>query len=326
MDNEIALGQINIKDIHWMVEIMQSLDVGLMVLDRDYKVIVWNSFLENHSGVSTAVIKNKNLFSIFPFIPKNWFQQKAESVFLLNSSNFTIWEQRPYLFKFKNYRPITGSADYMYQNMTLIPLLSTENEVNQIGVLIYDVTDIAVNKMKLEDANSKLQILSRTDHLTQLNNRGAWEGDLEKEFHRIKRSKRPSCVVMFDIDHFKKINDTYGHQAGDEVIRRTSKILKETMRMSDLAGRYGGEEFGIILTDTNAANALVFTERLRQRIEAEVIEYEEFKIKITISLGISELTEDCESYQSWLEQSDKALYVCKESGRNQSKVFSKNEE
>lgn len=326
MDNKTALGQVNIKDIHWMMEMMQSLDVGLMVLDRQYQVIVWNSFLENHSGVSTSLIKDKNLFSIFPSIPENWFKQKAESVFLLKNSSFTVWEQRPYLFKFKNYRPITGSADYMYQNMTLIPLQSSDNEVNQIGVLIYDVTDIAVNKMKLEDANKKLEILSKTDHLTQLNNRGAWESDLEKEFHRVKRNKHPCSVVMFDIDHFKKVNDTYGHQAGDEVIRRTSKLLKEMMRKSDIAGRYGGEEFAVILPDTGSANALVFTERLRQRIEMEVVEYEEFKIKITISLGISELTEDCESYQAWLEQSDKALYVCKESGRNQSKIFSKNEE
>lgn len=326
MDNEIALGQVNIKDIHWMMEMMQSLDVGLMVLDRQYQVMVWNSFLENHSGVSTALIKDKNLFSIFPSIPENWFKQKAESVFLLKNSSFTVWEQRPYLFKFKNYRPITGSADYMYQNMTLIPLQSSDNEVHQIGVLIYDVTDIAVNKIKLEDANKKLEILSKTDHLTPLNNRGAWESDLEKEFHRVKRNKHPCSVVMFDIDHFKKVNDTYGHQAGDEVIRRTSKLLKEMMRKSDIAGRYGGEEFAVILPDTGSANALVFTERLRQRIEMEVVEYEEFKIKITISLGISELTKDCESYQAWLEQSDKALYVCKESGRNQSKIFSKNEE
>tara|TARA_R110002095_G_scaffold213099_1_gene203196 strand:- start:346 stop:1326 length:981 start_codon:yes stop_codon:yes gene_type:complete len=326
MDNKTALGQVNIKDIHWMMEMMQSLDVGLMVLDRQYQVIVWNSFLENHSGVSTSLIKDKNLFSIFPSISENWFKQKAESVFLLKNSSFTVWEQRPYLFKFKNYRPITGSADYMYQNMTLIPLQSSDNEVNQIGVLIYDVTDIAVNKMKLEDANKKLEILSKTDHLTQLNNRGAWESDLEKEFHRVKRNKHPCSVVMFDIDHFKKVNDTYGHQAGDEVIRRTSKLLKEMMRKSDIAGRYGGEEFAVILPDTGSANALVFTERLRQRIEMEVVEYEEFKIKITISLGIAELKEDCESYQAWLEQSDKALYVCKESGRNQSKIFSKNEE
>jgi len=317
-------GQVNIKDIHWLMDMLQSIDVGLIVLDRKYNVMIWNSFMENHSGVGPAIIKDKVLFDIFPSIPEGWFKQKAESVFLLKSSTFTIWEQRPYLFQFKNYRPITGSADYMYQNITFIPLASADNEINHVGILIYDVTDIAVNKIKLEDANQKLNNLSKTDHLTQLNNRGAWEGYLQNEFNRSRRSKHKCSVVMFDIDHFKNVNDTYGHQAGDEVIRRTSALLKDTLRETDIAGRYGGEEFGVILVDTSAKDALSFTERLRKRIEAEVVEYETFKIKYTVSLGISELTDDCETYQTWLEQSDKALYVCKESGRNQSQIYSDN--
>jgi len=314
-------GHVNIKDIHWLMDMLQTIDVGLIVLDRDYNVMVWNSFMENHSGVGPAQIKDKTLFDAFPSIPEQWFKQKSESVILLKSSTFTVWEQRPYLFKFKNYRPITGSAEFMYQNITLIPLLSADNEVRHIGVLIYDVTDIAVNKLKLQEANTKLESLSKTDHLTQLNNRGAWEGFLNQEFSRSKRSGHTSSVVMFDIDHFKKVNDTYGHQAGDEVIRRTSAILTETLRISDVAGRYGGEEFGVILPDTDAEGAFIFTERLRKRIESEIVEYEDFKINYTVSLGISELTPDCETYLEWLEQSDKALYFCKEAGRNQSKVF-----
>ncbi len=321
MSIESESGLVSIKDIHWLMDMLQSIDVGLIVLDIDYRVMVWNSFMENHSGVSPAIIKDKILFDIFPSISQKWFRRKAESVFLLQSSTFTVWEQRPYLFQFKNYRPITGAADYMYQNITILPLSSADNEIRQIGVLIYDVTDIAVNKLKLEKANDKLAQLSKTDHLTQLNNRGAWEGYLEREYNRSRRSNHKCSVVMFDIDHFKKVNDTYGHQAGDEVIRRTAALLRDTMRNTDIAGRYGGEEFAVILVDTNAKDALIFTERLRERIEAEVVEYDEFKIKFTVSLGISELTESCESYQSWLEQSDKALYVCKESGRNKSSIY-----
>lgn len=314
-------GQVNIKDIHWLMDMLQSIDVGLIVLDKKYQVKVWNSFMENHSGVSPAIIKEKVLFDIFPSIPESWFRQKTESVFLLKSSTFTVWEQRPFLFKFKNYRPITGAADFMYQNITLIPLSSANNEINHVGVLIYDVTDIAVNKIKLEEVNNKLESLSKTDHLTQLNNRGAWEGYLKKEFSRSKRSSHLCSVVMFDIDHFKKVNDTYGHQAGDEVIRRTASLLRETMRMTDIAGRYGGEEFGVILVDTSAEAALIFMERLRNRIEQEVVKYDEFEIKFTVSLGVSELTDECDDYKVWLEQSDKALYVCKESGRNQSQIY-----
>ena len=158
---DVESGQVNIKDIHWLMDMLQSIDVGLIVLDKTCKVMVWNSFMENHSGVSPALIKEKILFDIFPSIPDAWFRQKIESVFLLNSSTFTVWEQRPYLFKFKNYRPITGSADYMYQNITLIPLSSADNVINHVGILIYDVTDIAVNKLKLEEANKKLANLSK---------------------------------------------------------------------------------------------------------------------------------------------------------------------
>jgi len=317
MDNP----QVDIKDIHWLMDMLQSIDVGLIVLDQEYQVLVWNSFMENHSGLGPSRIKGQSLFDSFPDIPESWFRQKAESVFLLNSSAFTVWEQRPYLFKFKNYRPITGSAEYMYQNITLIPLLSADSQVRHIGVLIYDVTDIAVSKLQLEEANKKLSQLSKIDHLTQLNNRGAWEKYLEREFMRSKRNNLTCSVVMFDIDHFKNVNDTYGHQAGDEVIRITSQLLQETMRLTDIAGRYGGEEFGIILVDTNAEDALTFTERLRKCIQNETIIYENDSITYTISLGIAELTEHCNTYQEWLEQSDKALYLSKESGRNKSMIY-----
>ena len=234
-------GQVNLKDIHWLMDMLQSIDVGLIVFDVDYKVLVWNSFMENHSGINPAVIKDKVVFDMCPTIPENWFRQKVESVLLLKSSTFTVWEQRPYLLKFKNFRPITGSAEFMYQNLTLIPLLSANNEVLHVGALIYDVTEVAVNKLKLEEANKALSSLSKTDHLTQLNNRGAWEGYLSAEFKRSKRTKSICSVVMFDIDHFKNVNDTHGHATGDIVLKSIGQVLKEQCRTEDFVARFGGE-------------------------------------------------------------------------------------
>lgn len=312
--------RVDIEDFHWLIDTLQNIDVGLVVLNQDYTVALWNTFMENHSGIIAEKVKGFRLFDLFEDIPEQWFRRKAESVFMLKSRAFTTWEQRPYLFKFKNYRPITGTAEFMYQDISLIPLQAVDGSVKQIGVIIYDVTDIAVNKIKLEAANDQLEMLSRTDHLTQLNNRGCWEENLAKEFKRFKRSKNPCSVVMFDIDHFKKVNDTYGHQAGDEVIRQTAQALRETMRTTDIAGRYGGEEFGVILLDAPADQALIFTERLRQRIEASTVLYEDTAIKYTISLGICELTDSTNEYKEWLEGADQALYQSKEAGRNQSTV------
>jgi diguanylate cyclase (GGDEF)-like protein len=311
-----------IVEFHWLMDMVQTLDVGLMVLDRDYKVCLWNGFMENHSGRSAPDIIGNGLFRMFPDIPEGWFRRKAESVFLLESRAFTTWEQRPYLLRFKNYRPITGTAEFMYQNITLIPLVSPDGNIGHIGVIIYDVTDIAIGKLALEAANASLAQLSRTDRLTGLNNRGYWEECLKSEFARFRRSKHASTLIMFDIDHFKQVNDTYGHQAGDEVIRQTARTLLASIRTTDIAGRYGGEEFGVVLIDTNAEQSLYLAERLRKKIEALTVRFEKQEIRYTISLGVAQAVPDMGDHSQWIVAADQALYQAKHGGRNQAMVYS----
>ena len=312
----------SIADIHWLMNLLQNIDIGLMVIDRKYDVQVWNSFMENHSGHSPTEVIGKNIFKLFNDIPQDWFTRKTESVFLLNNRSFTTWEQRDYLFKFKNYRPITGSADYMYQNITLIPLQSADGVINHVGVIIYDVTDIATGKLQLESANIQLQSLSRTDALTQLNNRGYWETCLIQEYQRVKRTRQPCTLLIFDIDHFKKVNDTYGHQAGDEVIRNISNILSSSIRSTDIAGRYGGEEFVVLLIDTVADKANIFAERLRKKAEATLVTHEQHNIHYTISLGLADIGDAIKDHKHWLECADGALYEAKKTGRNRSIIYS----
>jgi len=315
-------GKIDIHDLHWLMDMLQSIDVGLAVLDQQFNIQVWNNFMENHSGLSSAQSIGKNIFELFPEISPEWFLRKANSVFMLKSQSFSNWEQRPYLFKFKNYRPITGSTEFMYQDITFIPLMSTSGEVTQLGIMVYDVTNTAVNKRELEKANRELERLSRTDGLTKLNNRAYWEDCLQNEYLRCKRTGRDTSVVMFDIDHFKKVNDTYGHQAGDEVIRVVSRTLMETIRTTDIAGRYGGEEFGILLIETNRKDSMIVAERLREKIENTTVIHDNVEIKFTISLGIAEFDPEAKNHTQWLEMADKALYVSKESGRNTSTIYS----
>ncbi|MBU2887069.1 diguanylate cyclase [Gilvimarinus agarilyticus] len=307
-----------LKDVHWLMDILQNIDVGLVVLDQNYEISLWNQFMQNHSGKAPEIVLNQTLFSVFPELSEDWFRRKAEPAFILKSATFTTWEQRPYLFHFPHYRPITGTARFMYQNTTIIPLMNTNGQVSHICLIVYDVTDSAMNKLAQIEANNRLEGLSRIDHLTQLYNRGYWEQCLEKEFKRFDRYQIPASLIMFDIDHFKSVNDTYGHIAGDDVIRMVSATLRSQLRDTDLAGRYGGEEFGVVLTNTDTAGAVELTERLRKQIENQMVVFGEQEIKITVSLGICELNETIDSYQQWLESADKALYYCKEHGRNQS--------
>ena len=308
---------IELKDIHWLVDMVQNIDVGLVVLDLDMKVKVWNGFMENHSGLLAAHVTDQKLNELFEELPKAWLQQKINSVCLLKNKAFTTWEQRPFLFKFKSYRPITSNAEFMYQNVTFLPLTDIVGKVTQVCMIIYDVTDMALNKKAFQEANSKLELLSQTDYLTQLYNQGYWRKCCYHEFKRQARTQQSSALIILDIDHFKKINDSYGHPFGDEVIRGVATCLRDNMRETDIAGRYGGEEFALILIDTDFQSARFVAERIRLAIEASEFHYQGKQVKVTVSLGVAHITDNIVDYKAWIETADRGLYIAKKAGRNQ---------
>ncbi len=309
-------------DFHWLIDMIQSVDAGLIVLNSKYEINVWNTFMENHSARSSESIRDSSIFDLYPELKLNWLKKKIDSVFQLNNRAFSSWEQRPYLFKFNNYRPITGSEPYMYQNISIVPLNSIDGNVDRVCIIIYDVTDIASQRKELQNVNIELKKLSRTDALTGLTNRGHWEECLNLEYKRFHRDKIPRVLIMFDIDHFKNVNDTHGHPAGDEVIKDVANILTDNQRGTDFSGRYGGEEFVIILTNVTEQSALIFSERLRKSIEKSVVKYDDLELKVTVSLGISELDDSCNDTDEWLKRADDALYTAKGLGRNNSVLYS----
>ncbi len=307
---------VDVSEIHWLMDMFQTVDVGLVVLSADYRIQVWNGFMENHSGLTPRQVRDRYLFDLFSEIDEDWLRRKCDPVILLKNRAFTIWEQRPYIFKFRNYRPITGSAEYMYQNSTIFPLTDTMGKVTHLCLIIYDVTDVAVSRIELESMNGQLRTLSKTDFLTSLNNRGFWEEALIKEYKRIKRSGHHSTLLMCDIDHFKRVNDTFGHAAGDAVIQQVAGAVKKNLRSTDVAGRYGGEEFAVLLTDATVEQAMFFAERLRKNVEAMAVEYNQQTLRVTVSIGVAEYREDMGEYRDWIEAADKALYQSKAAGRN----------
>lgn len=306
---------------HALATLLENIEVGLLVMDLEYRVIIWNGFMEGHSGITASRIQGKMLFDMFPDLPKAWLTRKVQSVVTLNTRTFTSWEQRPYLFRFRNTRPITGTEAYMFQNLTISPLTDTSGQVTQVCLMIYDVTDIVSGGKALEHANQQLERLSTIDPLTGLLNRGTWENLLDAEYLRYRRYGHDTVLVMFDIDHFKPINDTHGHLAGDQVIRQVAELSRDLLRQADRLGRYGGEEFAIILPETDIAGALHICERIRKTLETTDISTDEGPLRCTISMGLSQLTDEPESYMQWLQEADDALYHAKEHGRNQSAVY-----
>lgn len=319
IDNKNSSDFLN--EFHWLMDVVHNIDVGLVVLDLDLNVKLWNSFMQNHSAIDSSRVMECSIFDIFPELSEAWFRRKVQTVTVLRNASFTTWEERPYLFRFRNYRPVTGIAEYMYQNCTLLPLTNAHGEVGHICLIIYDVTEVATNRMQLQLANDQLQTISRTDGLTGLLNRKAWETALAQEFRRFQRHRHKCSLIMLDIDHFKPINDTYGHTAGDEVIRQTSDIIRSTIRDIDIAGRYGGEEFVVILLDTLTPGASLVAERLRAAIERTRVVHDRHPLTYTISVGVSELTAAVKSTTAWIEQADHALYQAKNAGRNTFAVY-----
>ncbi len=310
--------RMDFSELHWLLAVVQSIDVGIVVLDLECRIQVWNSFMENRSGVASKEAIDCSFFELFPEVERPWFTRKVGRVVALGTPAFTIWKQRPYLVHFKNYQPITGQGEFMYQNTTLLPLRSSNGEIHHVCLVIYDLTDVAINNLGLQKANHQLQQLSRTDHLTQLYNRGHWEQRLQHEY---ARHDNAFALLMLDIDHFKSINDRYGHQAGDAVIKRLSELIHAHLRDTDVAGRYGGEEFAILLPHTELSGAQSLAERLRQAAENQAVLHNGQVIAFTISLGIACLDRPARDHRCLIEWADQALYASKHAGRNRVSTY-----
>ncbi|RMA97715.1 GGDEF domain-containing protein [Hydrogenothermus marinus] len=162
----------------------------------------------------------------------------------------------------------------------------------------------------------RFRYLAETDRLTDLYNKGKFNEVLSQEIERARRYKRPLSLIVFDIDHFKKINDTYGHKVGDEVLKALAKLVRKKVRKTDFVARWGGEEFVILAPETDLEGAKKLAEKIRQAVEN--YEFPTVK-KVTISLGVAQLKED-DTPDDFIVRADKALYKAKEGGRNQVQV------
>ncbi len=296
--------------------IVKWLDVGIFVLDKNFEVQLWNNFMAHHSCRKSEEIVGKNLFEAFPELPKPWFTKKVNTVFLLNNFSFISWENRPYLFRFAHNRPITGGAEHMYQNCMLLPLKAEHGKPEAVCVMVFDATDTAIAQSLLQEALEAISEISNRDGLTEIYNRRYLENRLSSEFDRTRRYGGTFSMILFDLDFFKKVNDTYGHLAGDQVLIEVAARVKEKLRTSDVLGRYGGEEFILILPETNQEGARVFAERVREAIALEPVIYENITIPVTVSMGVAEYQAGMASYSSMTHQSDLALYASKAAGRN----------
>lgn len=176
-----------------------------------------------------------------------------------------------------------------------------------------NISTPAIIELKILEETKKQ---SHSDGLTGLFNRRYFDETMQGEMNRAQRYESAFSVFFIDLDHFKNLNDTYGHQAGDLTLKVVAKILKDMKRTEDTACRYGGEELVLILPETEKINALVIAERIRKKVEEQVLEFEGTTFGVTLSGGIASYPSDGKEVQELIHAADVALYQAKESGRN----------
>lgn len=262
--------------------------------------------MTKHSGIECEEIIGSPLLEFFPEIDTKHFERSMKSVFKFGSFVFMSQKLHKYLFKFS--QNISG-FDHMRQSVTIGPIREKDNTPSHAFIIVQDVTEMAAYERKLHDMSIK-------DGLTGVYNRRYLETRLKEEFDRHKRYCHALSVILFDIDHFKSVNDTYGHQFGDFVLKNVASTALETLRRNDIMARYGGEEFCCILPETTLNNAVIIAERMRMNIESKENKFHDTSAKVTVSLGVSELCEVMDTHEALLKKADEALYTAKHDGRN----------
>jgi diguanylate cyclase (GGDEF)-like protein len=276
--------------------------------------------MEKHSGIGAKELLGKDLFDVFTYLPRDWLLLKFQSVLLIGNFSFVSWRQRPYLFKFHPDKPLLGEDhSLMYQDCAIFSVENPANKEPCICIAIKDVTNIAASHKKIkemDDITKTLMQISNYDSLTSIYNRRYIEQQIDAEFKKAARYGGPFSLIMFDLDHFKKVNDERGHLAGDEVLKQVAAAVKKQLRSADVLGRYGGEEFIILLPHSNEFAACQLSQRLRQTIENLGIEYQGQKICVTASLGLVEYRPDMQDHMQMIHETDQAMYRAKNAGRN----------
>lgn len=196
------------------------------------------------------------------------------------------------------------------------------------SILLLGAAYLVVSRIsqKIKAAQDRLVELATIDDLTQLYNRRYFFERFHQEMERARRYRRPFSCLILDIDHFKHVNDTYGHLAGDQVLVDIAQILKNNCRQSDLAGRYGGEELIVLLPETDGPGAITIANRIREMVEAhQTTDGKGDRISVTVSIGVASLTgpdfNGLNKYDRLIQYADDALLLAKKEGRNQIRFY-----
>ncbi len=305
-------------------QLLDHLSIGTAVIDRSLQIVFWNRWLAEHSMLSQEEVIGRPIHEVMPALIKKGFVKKAREVFHSGQPSFFNKKLHQNIFPFYSGRSyIEKQLAPMEQTVILSPLLDNEGNTSEVLISVFDISDWISYQNELLRTQTELQRLSQTDDLTQVPNRRSVMDRLTDELLVHKRKKRPLSLALLDIDHFKKINDSFGHHTGDMILCEMAQLVSGMLRDYDAMGRYGGEEFVIVLPETNGEHAFKVADRLRELIEKHEFSVNDRAYRITVSLGIAcKGDEETPTLEELFKEADRCLYLAKASGRNRTEIGS----
>ena len=300
-----------------------ALSEGVVLMDESGRIVLANTAFEQRVGAPTGSLLGRKLSDLEWTSPGSgqppqslpWSLALSESKSQTGVS-LSLSDDKKVTHTFMiNASPITDEGDNVRGALTTFDDVTELERKNEELKRMLKMLDASRGEVKRQ--NEKLQILATRDTLTNCLNRRSFFEQLEREFKSAYEDKLPLSCIMADIDHFKSINDNYGHAMGDKVIRDIADVLRMGLRSIDLLGRYGGEEFCILLPGVNARKSMEIAERLRSLAAAKYSSRSNvFNRPVTLSFGVSSLGFGASEPSQLVDQADKALYVSKNRGRN----------
>lgn len=292
---------------------LDTLAGGVVILDGQQRIVLANETFQKSCGVSADKLTGLTLDRF------NWRIENSEAPWsqAMKSRNrcsgvtaFLIGKDKDERCFVVNATPVFDTKEHLAGTMVSFEDVTTLQQQKQ--TLLRALDDLNQSKEMIREQNLRLQELASKDGLTNVSNRRALFEELEKQWSSFQLVEKPLCCVMLDVDHFKKLNDTAGHATGDQVLREVARIITETVGDAGIVGRYGGEEFCVILPQHDPQQATKIAERVRLAICQRLAD----PYQVTASFGVSSASFGAASFQQLLEQADQSLYAAKHAGRN----------
>lgn len=305
--------------INYCYEVLNNVNEGIIIVNENFDIFFWNSYMESITNMKGSQAIGNNLYTVLPSLNKNYFKNVVNNI--LNDGYamfFSAAMHQDLLDTEEKFNVKISRIQDKHRTSLLLEFHNVTGQMAQIKQLKKYIKDLYNVNKELKEKEKEIEDLAYYDQLTGVANRTLFYILAEKYIQKAKRNNSLLGIMFIDIDKFKSINDTYGHQIGDKIIIKAANILKKATRESDIVVRYGGDEFVVILPNMKDISDYKIVASKIINLNENVVYMEDKEIKLSFSIGISIYPNDGDNIDKLIVKADKAMYIAK---RNDEDIY-----